>query len=79
MGKTCEKQNNEGEDNDEEEEGRASVDSITSFNTRVGLRARLFNRNKELVNKVMSNEVNNGQSVDSIFSIIDQNNINIKI
>ena len=80
LGKTCEKQNNEGEDNDgEEEEGRASVDSITSFNTRVGLRARLFNRNKELVNKVMSNEVNKGQSADSIFSIIDQNNINIKI
>ena len=78
LDKTCEKQKNEGED-DDEEEGRASVDSITSFNTRIGLRARLFNRNKELVNKVMTNEVNKGHSVDSIFSIIDQNNINIKI
>ncbi len=77
-----EKQKTEEKENDidnDDEEGTTSVDSITSFNTRVGLRARLFNRNKELVNKVMNKGVNKGYSEDSIFSIIEQNNINIKI
>ena len=64
-------------DDDEDDEGRASVDSITSFNTRVNLKARLFNRNKDLVNKVLNNETNKGYSEHSIFSIIDENNIKI--
>ena len=61
----------------EDDEGRASVDSITSFNTRVGLRARLFNRNKTLVNNVLNNDNNKRHSEYSIFSIIDENNIKI--
>ena len=61
----------------EEDEGRASVDSITSFNTRVSLRARLFNRNKTLVNNVLNNESNKGHSEYSIFSLMDENNIKI--
>ena len=61
----------------EEDEGRASVDSITSFNTRVSLRARLFNRNKTLVNNVLNNEINKGHSEHSIFSLMDENNIKI--
>ena len=61
----------------EEDEGRASVDSITSFNTRVNLRARLFNRNKTLVNNVLNNESNKSHSEYSIFSLMDENNIKI--
>ena len=62
---------------DEDVESRESVDSITSFNTRVNLRARLFNRNKVLVNNILNNEVNKGYSEHSIFSIIQENNIKI--
>ena len=69
--KNCDSEDNEGN------EGRASVDTITSFNTRVSLRARLFNRNKNLVNKVLNNEINKGYSKDSIFSLMDENNIKI--
>ena len=68
-----EKNNSDNEDN----EGRTSVDNITSFNTRVNLRARLFNRNKNLVNKVLNNEINKGYSKNSIFSLIEENNIKI--
>lgn len=64
-------------DDEEDEEGRASVDSITSFNTRVNLRTRLFNRNKDLVNKVLNNETNKGYSENSIFNIIVENDIKI--
>jgi len=69
--KKCDSEDNEGN------EGRASVDTITSFNTRVSLRARLFNRNKNLVNKVLNNEINKGYAKDSIFSLMDENNIKI--
>ena len=62
---------------DNEDEGRNSVDSITSFNTRVNLRARLFNRNKTLVNKVLNNNSKSGYSKNSIFSIMDENGIKI--
>ena len=62
---------------DEDVESRESVDSITSFNTRVNLRTRLFNRNKVLVNNILNNEVNKGYSEHSIFSIIQENNIKI--
>ena len=54
-------------------EGRASVDSITSFNTRINLRARLFNRNKELVNKVLNNETNKYKACFIIEGIDDYN------
>ena len=64
-------------DNEEGEGEGTSVDSLTSFNTRVNLRARLFNRNKDLVNEVLNNEKTKGYSEHSIFSIIDENNINI--
>ena len=65
-------------DDNEEDEGEGNtVDSITSFNTRVNLRARLFNRNKDLVNQVLNNEQNKGYSEYSIFNIIDENNIKI--
>ena len=64
-------------DNEDDEEGRESVDTITSFNTRVSLRARLFNRNKVLVNNVLNNKITSGYSEYSIFSIIQENNIKI--
>jgi len=64
-------------DNEEGNCEGTSVDSLTSFNTRVNLRARLFNRNKDLVNEVLNNEKTKGYSEYSIFSIIDENNIKI--
>ena len=65
------------EDDNENDEGSSSVDTITSFNTRVGLRARLFNRNKTLVNNVLNNETQKGYPKDSIFSLMDENGIKI--
>ena len=64
-------------DNEEGESEGTSVDSLTSFNTRVNLRARLFNRNKDLGNEVLNKEKTKGYSEYSIFSIIDENNIKI--
>ena len=68
---------------DEEVEAeRETIDNITSFNTRVGLKARVFNKNKQLVSTVLENN-NNGDGKDekkkyhedSIFSFLEENDI----
>ena len=58
--------------------------NLTSFNTKSSLRARLYNRNRELVNNIFSkseNKIKNTQKVNKneseILKIIKENNINI--
>ena len=74
---------NKEEDNNEENEGFHD-NNLTSFNTKSSLRARLYNRNRELLNKVFSksgNKINNNHSENKkeseILKILKENNIKI--
>ena len=66
---------------EEAEEKRETIDNLTSFNTRVGLKARVFNKNKQLVSTVIeNNNVNKNDEKkkyheDSIFSFLQENDI----
>ena len=81
--------NNKKEENNEED----NVNSFTSFNTKVSLKARLYERNKKLVGNILSkheikknndtnqsNETKNGDKENSDFNLLDiikENNLEI--
>ena len=74
--------NNENEDcNDDEDNEEISDDNnLTSFNIKSTLRARLYNRNRELVNKVYSKSWNRDKSnkkESDLLNIIKENNLAI--
>ncbi len=81
------KNKNENDNNDEDvdENGEGFHDNnLTSFNTKSSLRARLYNRNRELVNNVFSKGINkNGKShsqnknESDLLKILKDNNINL--
>lgn len=75
---TCQNKNPDKTSDDEEEN---IIDKLTSFNTRVNLKARLFNRNKDLLNKVLISSKIGAKSKSSdfnIFNIINENHLDVK-
>ena len=56
------KNNNEKEENNSDEDGDGFHDNnLTSFNTKSSLRARLYNRNRELFNNVFSKSMSHNK------------------
>ena len=68
-----EKNNDNNSDDDEED----SDGNLTSFNTKSSLRARLYNRNRELVKNVFG-KTNEGNKVESeILNFVKENQIDV--
>ena len=84
--KSKEKKTNENGDDDNDDSGgdgennEPHDNNLTSFNTKSSLRARLYNRNRELLNNVFSNsvaKVSQHKKESELLNIIKENNINI--
>ena len=78
------KNGNENDDSNNDGEGEGFHDNnLTSFNTKSSLRARLYNRNRELVNNVFSKSgnktfnPNENKKESEILKILKENNISI--
>ena len=69
------KQKTEENDENNSENGETSEGNITSFNTKSSLRARLYNRNRELVKNVFA-KADEGNKVESdLLNILKENEI----
>ena len=75
---------NKADDENENENEDSHDNNLTSFNTKSSLRARLYSRNRELVNNVFSKSGNKGddnqknkKKESDLFSILKENNITI--
>ena len=66
------KDENKENNSDEEEEADRN---LTSFNTKSSLRARLYNRNRELVKNVFSKTIGKSKTESDLLNIIKENEI----
>ena len=66
------KDENKENNSDEEEEADRN---LTSFNTKSSLRARLYNRNRELVKNVFSKNIGGSKTESDLLNIIKENEI----
>ena len=66
------KDENKENNSDEEEEADRN---LTSFNTKSSLRARLYNRNRELVKNVFSKTIGGSKTESDLLNIIKENEI----
>ena len=74
------KNGNENDDNVDGDDEEDNDNNLTSFNTKTSLRARLYNRNRELVNNVFSkswNRDNKKKKESDLLKILNENNIAI--
>ena len=69
--KKSEEKNKENNSDDEDEEDG----NLTSFNTKSSLRARLYNRNRELVKNVFSKNIGGSKTESDLLNIIKENEI----
>ena len=71
------KQKNEDNKENDSDNEEATDSNLTSFNTKSSLRARLYNRNRELMKNVFAKNDDGGKEKSDILNILKENEISL--
>jgi hypothetical protein len=71
------KQKNEDNKENDSDNEEATDSNLTSFNTKSSLRARLYNRNRELMKNVFAKNDDGGKVESDILNILKENEISL--